>query len=281
MACLLPHWTPLVPVRAIAGMSAALMAGQHAVPEHVVCNAAGKMALVLDLGSCTIETDTALAASLPSDEAALYECIKLQIKDVSAYAVDGEFSFQALEDASAAKAEQVSLSHVHWTMLGIIAASVARDGLPSMSLSHVRDSKLLKSACAATLLFYMCVGLNQNVRQPDAASLRYPQQCMQAMPYLPLASECDMLSTCAASCPGLAQHGRGGARGRRPGAGGRCAVHTPAAALWHGGLGAGRTLSRPGATGLARRAVGPKPALPSQPRPRAAHHAHHPGRRSR
>ena len=69
--------------------------------------AAGKLALVLDLGSCVVESDTALANSLPADEAALYECIKLKIKDVSAYVVDGEFSFSAIEEAAQADSDQV------------------------------------------------------------------------------------------------------------------------------------------------------------------------------
>lgn len=61
-----------------------------------------------DLGSFTIKSDSALASSLTPEEAALYECIKLHVKDVSAYAVDGEFSFSALEDAAREHAEEVS-----------------------------------------------------------------------------------------------------------------------------------------------------------------------------
>ena len=63
---------------------------------------AGKLTLVADLGSCLVESDTALASSLPPEEAALYECIKLRVRDVSAYAVDGDFSFSAIQDSAGA-----------------------------------------------------------------------------------------------------------------------------------------------------------------------------------
>ena len=50
-----------------------------------------------------IESDTDAVSALPADEAALYECIKLRIRDVSAYAVDGHFSFSALAEAAGNK----------------------------------------------------------------------------------------------------------------------------------------------------------------------------------
>ena len=79
---------------------------------------AGKLTLVADLGSCLVQTDTALAATLTADEAALYECIKLRVKDVSAYVVDGDFSFAAIEDAVKAEAGKVRCDHVSSALLG-------------------------------------------------------------------------------------------------------------------------------------------------------------------
>lgn len=58
---------------------------------------AGQLTLVADLGHFTLESDVALASSLTAEKASLYECLKLDGKDLSAYLVDGEFSFAALQ----------------------------------------------------------------------------------------------------------------------------------------------------------------------------------------
>ncbi len=58
---------------------------------------AGKLTLVADLGHFTLESDVALASSLTAEKASLYECLKLDGRDLSAYLVDGEFSFGALQ----------------------------------------------------------------------------------------------------------------------------------------------------------------------------------------
>lgn len=62
---------------------------------------------MLDLGSFSVESDTGLIAQLPQEEAALYECLRLRSRDISAYVVDGEFSFQALEQAGVAELPEV------------------------------------------------------------------------------------------------------------------------------------------------------------------------------
>jgi hypothetical protein len=59
---------------------------------------------VLDLGSFSVESDTALISKLPPEEAAAYECLRLRSRDISAYVVDGDFSFAALEAAGASAA---------------------------------------------------------------------------------------------------------------------------------------------------------------------------------
>ena len=63
---------------------------------------------MLDLGSFSVESDTGLIAQLPQEEAALYECLRLRSRDISAYVVDGEFSFQALEQAGVAELPEVT-----------------------------------------------------------------------------------------------------------------------------------------------------------------------------
>lgn len=68
---------------------------------------AGDLTLFLDLGSFSVETDTSLIAQLPQEEAALYECLRLRSRDISAYVVDGDFSFHALEQSGGSEALEV------------------------------------------------------------------------------------------------------------------------------------------------------------------------------
>ena len=51
----------------------------------------------MDLGTFLVESDTRTASQLPPEEAALYECIRLEGRDISSYLVDGDFSFSDLE----------------------------------------------------------------------------------------------------------------------------------------------------------------------------------------
>ena len=71
---------------------------------------------MVDLGSIQLESDTNLISTLPQEEAALYECLRLSSRDISAYVVDGEFSFTGLEAAGAsaiAEARLISLIVPH------------------------------------------------------------------------------------------------------------------------------------------------------------------------
>ncbi|KAK9834254.1 hypothetical protein WJX81_000411 [Elliptochloris bilobata] len=61
------------------------------------------LTLVLDLGSLLMESDTESPARLPAEAAALYQCLRLTSRDISAYLVDGIFSFAALERAGASQ----------------------------------------------------------------------------------------------------------------------------------------------------------------------------------
>ena len=61
------------------------------------CNAAGKLTLAADLGTFIVESDTETSSKLSKEEAALYECLELVGRDISAYLVDGEFSFSGME----------------------------------------------------------------------------------------------------------------------------------------------------------------------------------------
>ena len=65
---------------------------------------AGKLTLVADLGRFVLETDKDTANSLSLEEASLYECLKLSGRNMSAYLVDGDFSFSALKDLGSQKA---------------------------------------------------------------------------------------------------------------------------------------------------------------------------------
>lgn len=57
-----------------------------------------------DLGRFVLESDKDTASSLPLEEASLYECLKLSGSNISAYLVDGDFSFSALEHLGSQKA---------------------------------------------------------------------------------------------------------------------------------------------------------------------------------
>ena len=70
----------------------------------VSCHHAGKLTLVADLGRFVLESDKDTAGCLPLEEASLYECLKLAGSNISAYLVDGDFAFSALEDLGSQKA---------------------------------------------------------------------------------------------------------------------------------------------------------------------------------
>ncbi|KAK9819963.1 hypothetical protein WJX72_004515 [[Myrmecia] bisecta] len=74
-----------------------LDAPKVALPVPATADGQGKLTLVLDFGRFVLESDRELAEKLPPEEAALYECLRLQMRDISAYLVDGDFSFTALE----------------------------------------------------------------------------------------------------------------------------------------------------------------------------------------
>lgn len=78
----------------------------HYVPQMM---AAGKLTLVVDLGTIFLQSDMDLISKLPQEEAALYECLRLSSRDISAYVVDGEFSFDNLEAAGASSLAEVRL----------------------------------------------------------------------------------------------------------------------------------------------------------------------------
>lgn len=83
--------------------------------------------MVADLGRFVLESDKALATSLPLEEASLYECLKLAGSNISAYLVDGDFSFSALEDLRSQKApapeDSEAPSHVSTAMTAAITQS--------------------------------------------------------------------------------------------------------------------------------------------------------------
>ena len=76
-------------------------------PSGKLLGPSGKLTLVVDLGSIDLESDMDLISKLPQEEAALYECLRLRSRDISAYVVDGDFSFHSLEAAGASKLAEV------------------------------------------------------------------------------------------------------------------------------------------------------------------------------
>ena len=76
---------------------------QDLTHTHLV-GSVGKLTLVADLGRFVLQSDTKTASSLPLEEASLYECLKLSGSNISAYLVDGDFCFSALEDVGRQKA---------------------------------------------------------------------------------------------------------------------------------------------------------------------------------
>ncbi|KAI7845241.1 hypothetical protein COHA_001284 [Chlorella ohadii] len=57
-------------------------------------DAKGRTTLALDFGRFIIESDPDTPAKLPAEEAALYECVRLEVSDVAAYVADGAFDWQ-------------------------------------------------------------------------------------------------------------------------------------------------------------------------------------------
>jgi vacuolar protein sorting-associated protein 13A/C len=57
-------------------------------------DAKGRATLALDFGRFIIESDPDTPAKLPAEEAALYECVRLEVSDVAAYVADGDFDWQ-------------------------------------------------------------------------------------------------------------------------------------------------------------------------------------------
>ena len=92
-----------------------------------VCLCSGKLTMVADLGRFVLESDKDLATSLPVEEASLYECLKLAGSNISAYLVDGDFSFSALEDIGSQQApapgDAEAASHVSTAMTAAVTQS--------------------------------------------------------------------------------------------------------------------------------------------------------------
>lgn len=82
---------------------------------------AGKLTLVADLGSFIVETDTQTSSKLSHEEAALYECIELVGRNISAYLVDGEFSFLGLANSEGLLKDRDKT--LESTQVGILACS--------------------------------------------------------------------------------------------------------------------------------------------------------------
>lgn len=61
---------------------------------------------MLDLGRFVVRSDHEAAGKLPAEQAALYECIHLEGRDVLAYLVDGEFRWSHEDEVGGASRER-------------------------------------------------------------------------------------------------------------------------------------------------------------------------------
>jgi hypothetical protein len=71
---------------------------------HPLCvyNLEQALPITQPVGSVTsAPADFKTQGTLPAEEAALYECVRLNVANVSAYVVDGEFDWQKRDDADA------------------------------------------------------------------------------------------------------------------------------------------------------------------------------------
>ena len=104
-----------------------------------------------DLGQFALETDTAKANSLPIEEASLYECFKLQGSNISAYLVDGDFSFSALEEIDNRKAPTPEPSSEASTVSTAMTAAIQQSEGKAQGGSAVFIPLLERCGIAAAL----------------------------------------------------------------------------------------------------------------------------------
>lgn len=106
-------------------------------PEKRWARTAGKLTLVADLGTFLVETDTRTSGELTPEEAALYECVRLEGRDISAYLVDGEFSFADLERRLTNDGEghsNLDLTQVYPSFLHALSAGAQARGSANQKL---------------------------------------------------------------------------------------------------------------------------------------------------
>lgn len=125
---------------------------------------------MLDLGSLLMESDAEAAAGLPADAAALYQCLRLTSRDISAYLVDGAFSFAALERAGAAAAGPVRPAGRRASRAGRAQPRLLRveDRLVASSLSW---ASWQATACVWDMAFSVQLPLRRCFRLPRLSLL--------------------------------------------------------------------------------------------------------------
>ena len=104
-----------------------------------------------DLGRFVLESDKDMASSLPLEEASLYECLKLSGSNISAYLVDGDFSFSALEDLGSQKASAPQDSEASQNVSTDMTAAVTQSQGKTMGGSAVFIPLLERCGTSASL----------------------------------------------------------------------------------------------------------------------------------
>lgn len=79
---------------------------------------------MVDLGTFLVETDTKTAGALTPEEATLFECLRLEGRDITSFIVEGDFSFDDIQHSSAADGH-IGVPHVrplHCASASILSA---------------------------------------------------------------------------------------------------------------------------------------------------------------
>lgn len=112
---------------------------------------AGKLTFVADLGRFVLESDKEMATSLPLEEASLYECLKLSGSNISAYLVDGDFSFSALEELGTQKSPAPQVSEASQNVSTDMTAAITQSQGKTMGGSAVFIPLLERCGTSASL----------------------------------------------------------------------------------------------------------------------------------
>ena len=104
-----------------------------------------------DLGRFVLQSDKDTADSLPQQEASLYECLQLAGSSISAYLVDGDFSFSALERLDSQQSPPPGNSEAHLTVSTQMTAAMRQSQGNTMGGSAIFIPLLERCGVSASL----------------------------------------------------------------------------------------------------------------------------------